>query len=428
MKSSIETLSPVERKIHVELEPERVKEELDNAYRSLSRQVKIEGFRPGKAPRHLLERRYRAQVESDVVQNLVERSYREVVREQKLDVVSSPTVDSVPELKLGEPFKYDARVEVRPTIEPKDYAGIPVKRGKHEVGEAQIDEEVEKLRRNLAQTVPVTGRDTAQKGDYAVIDFEALIDGQPFQGNKGENTTVEVTEGDFVQGKVAQVEGMKVGSEKTIDYTFPAEFRIAEAAGKTAKLTFKLKELKSKELPKLDDELAKDAGIGQTLAEMRQKIGDILRGNAKSEKSRETRTALLQELIKRNPFECPKAMIERGVDVMVEGGVERMAQQGIDVRQLGLDLDKLRDDLRPKAEEEVRGTLLLNAIADKEKIDPSEQEIEARLEEIAKENEVPVERVKEVFRRPDQREGLVLRLREEKTIAFLESKANVEET
>lgn len=428
MKSSIESLSPVERKIHVELEPERVKEELDQAYKSLSRQVKIEGFRPGKAPRHVLERRYKAQVESDVIQNLVERSYREVVKEQKLDVVSSPHVDNVPELKLGEPFKYDARVEVRPVLEVKDYAGLPVKRGKHEVTEATVDAEIEKLRRNLAQTVPVTDRDTAQKGDYAVIDFEAFIEGQPFQGNKGENTTVEVTEGEFVEGKVVHVEGMKVGTEKTIDYTFPAEFRIAEAAGKPAKVTFKLKELKTKELPKLDDELAKDAGIGQTLAEMRQKIGDMLRTNAKNEKRRETRTALVQELIKRNPFDCPKSMIERGVDMMVESGVEHMAQQGIDVRQLGLDLEKLRDDMRPKAEEDVRGTLLLEALAKKEHIEPSPEELDARLEEIAKENEVPVERVKEIFRRPDQREGLTLRLREEKTISFLESKAQIEES
>ena len=427
MKSSIETVSPVERKIHVEIEPERVQAELDQAYRTLGRQVKIEGFRPGKVPRHILERRFKAQVEADVAQALVERTYREVVTEKKLDVVAPPRVDA-PEIKLGEPLHYDARVEVRPVIEPKDYTGIPVKRGKHEVTSAEVDEEVEKIRKSLAQTVPVTDRDVAQKNDLAVIDFEALVDGKPFQGNKGENTSVEVVDGEFVRGEVGQVEGMKVGSEKTVDYTFPADFRIPEAAGKPAKLTLKLKELKKKELPKLDDELAKDAGIGQTVAEMRTRIEEILKANAKAEKDRETRTALVQELIKRNPFECPKAMIERAIDAQIESGIERMARQGIDVRQLGMDFSHLREEMRAKAEEDVRGVLLLEAVADKEKIEAADADVQARLAEIAKENEVPLEKVKEVFRRPEQREGLMHRIREEKTIAFLESKAQIEET
>jgi len=427
MKSSVETVSPVERKIHVEIEPERVLAELDQAYRTLGRQVKIEGFRPGKVPRRILERRYKAQVEADVAQALVERTYREVITDQKLAVVAPPRVEQA-ELKVGEPMHYDARVEIRPVIEPKDYAGMPVKRGKHEVAPAQVDEEIEKLRKNFAQTVPVTDRDVAQKGDLAVIDFEALIEGQPFTGNKGENTQVEVAEGEFVRGEVAQAEGMKVGSEKTVDYAFPADFRIAEAAGKQAKLTIKLKELKKKELPALDDELAKDANLGQTVAEMRQKIEEALKANAKAEKERETRTALLQELIRRNPFECPSAMIERGVDMMIQGGIDRMARQGIDVRQLGMDFDNLRGEMRPKAEEEVRGSLLLEAVADKEKIEPTEADFQKRLEELAKENEVPVERVKEIFRRADQREGLMMRLREEQTVAFLESKAQIEES
>jgi len=428
MKSSIETVSPVERKIHVEVEPERVAQELDTAYRTLSRQVKIEGFRPGKVPRHILERRFKAQVEADVAQTLVERTWRDVIVEQKLDVVSSPTVDDVPALKIGEPFKYDARVEIRPVITAKDYAGISVKRGKHEVTAKTVDEEIEKVRQSFSQTVPLTDRDVAQKGDLAVIDFDATIDGAPFQGNKGENTTVEVAEGDFVRGEVAQVEGMKVGSEKTIDYTFPADFRIKQAAGKLAKITIKLKELKKKELPKLDDELAKDANLGQTVAEMREKLEAALKASAKAEKDRETRTALVQGLIAKNAFDCPKAMIERGIDAMVEGGVERMAQQGIDVRQLGLDLHKLREELRGKAEEEVRGALLLEAVAKQEKIEPTEAEIDKRLEELAKENGVPLERVRDLFRRPERREGLVIRMREEKTLAFLESKAKVEET
>jgi trigger factor len=428
MKSSVETVSPVERKIHVEIEPERVLKELDAAYRNLGTKVKVEGFRAGKVPRHVLERRYKAQVEADVAQNLVERSYMEVVREQKLDVVSSPRVDEALVLKVGETFKYDARVEVRPIIEPKDYLGLAVKRGKHAVDGGKVDEEIEKLRRNAATKVPVTDRDEAHAGDYATIDFEALIEGKPFTGNKAEGTTVEIAEGDFVEGKVAQIAGMKLGAQKTLDYTFPADFRISEAAGKLAQITFTLKALQKNELPALDDALAKEAGLGETVAEMRTKIEEILNQNAKSERDRETRTAIVQGLISHNPFDCPQAMIERGVESMVQNGVERLAQQGIDARQLGLDLDSLRKDMLPKAEEEVRGTLLLEAVAKKENIAPTEAEFTARLEQIAKENNIPLEKVQPIFKRPEQREGLMLRLREEKTLAFLESRAKLEES
>jgi trigger factor len=427
MKSSVENVSSVERKIQVEVEKERVLAELDDAYRQLGRKVKIEGFRPGRVPRHILERRFHSQVELEVMQTLVERTYRDVVKEQKLEVVDSPRVQEEP-LKVGEPFRYQARVEVRPVIEPKDYTGISFKRAKRPVGDKEVEEELEKIRVMQSQLVPVADRDVAQKGDNAVIDFEALIDGNPFPGNKGESLAVEVKEGDFVSGFVPQVEGMKIGTDKTIDYTFPADYRIAEAAGKTAKITFKLKELKKRELPALDDELAKDVGGGNTLAELRTKIRENLDSTAKSEKRRETRTELFKALIDKNPFDCPRALIERAIDYALEDTVERMGRQGIDVRKLGLDLDRMRESFRKGAEEEVRGSLILEAIGKKENVSVSDEEFEARVAEIAKDNGLPLERAQQLFRRAEQKDNLIGRMREEKTIAFLESKANIEET
>jgi len=427
MKTSVENLSAVERKIVVEVEPERVQQEVDQAYRTLGRRVKVQGFRPGKAPRHVLAPHYKAQIEAEVIQGLVEKTYREVIAEQKLDVVGRANVSDQP-LKPGEAFHYEARVEVRPVIALTDFSGIEVKRGKHEVTPALVDEEIEKVRRNLSKEVDVTDRTVAQKGDLAVIDFEATIDGKPFAGNRGTDTSVEVTEGEFVRGEVGQVEGMTVGAEKTFDYTFPADFRIEEAAGKTAQVKLTLKSLKVKELPALDDALAKESNLGQTLDEMRAQIEKGLTAHAKGEKDRETRTALVEGLIARNPFECPNAMIDRAVEAMVESGVRRMSQQGIDVAQMGLDFQKLGADLRPKAEQEVRASLLLDAVAAQEKIEPTQAQFEAKLAEIAAENEVPVERVTELFKRPEQREGLMGRLREEQTLALLESKAKIEET
>jgi trigger factor len=426
MKSTVENVSSVERKIIVEIEPERVKAELDKAYKTLGAQVKVEGFRPGKVPRHVLERKFKGKIEADVAQNLVEQSYREVVLEKNLEVVAAPTVAELPAVDVLKTFTYQARVEVKPVIEPKDYLGLTVKRGKHEVAEKDVDDELGKIRQQQSQLVPVTGR-KAEKGDLGVIDFEALVDGKGFPGNKAESTTVEVADGEFINGQVGQVEGLEVGGTKTFDYHFPADFRVAEAAGKDAKISITLKELKKRELPALDDELAKDAGVA-SLAELKAKVKESLDARAKAEKERETRDAVIKGLVAANPFECPAAMIERGVEMMFENSVRRLIDQGIDPRQLGLDLRSWRDSLRPKAEEEVRGSLLLEAVAKKENIKATEADAEAEMGNIAKDNNMSLADVKKAYRNRDNLEGLIARVREERTLTFLTEKAKVEET
>ncbi|MFN7133030.1 MAG: trigger factor [Myxococcales bacterium] len=423
-KVSVEEVSPIERRIKVEVEPEKVDQQLDLAYRMISHRVRIPGFRPGKVPRRILESRFKDQVEGDVIQRVVEDSYREAVIQHQIVPVSAPRVTN-DGLKKGEPFRFQAQVEVKPKVEPKDYEGLELKKPKVQITDEQVDAEIERMRQSLAELEPVEGR-AAQLGDFAIVDYEGTIEGKPFPGSKREGATVEIAAGELVDGNIAAIEGMNVGDEKTLEYAFPKDYRMEEVAGKVATFKLQLKALKSKRVPPLDDELAKDVGAGQTLQELKDRVRKELTDRETEKVEKEFRDQLLSKLVEKNPFEVPKAMVERAIDMMLEGALERFTRQGIDVSRMGLDFDRLREDLRERAVMEVKGALLLEAISEKEKVEATDDDVEKRMKEISERVNTPLEKVRS-YLSGEERKTLVSRLREEKTIEFLTSKAKISE-
>jgi trigger factor len=423
MKVRVEEISPIERKLSIEVESARVADELSRAYQLLSRQVKIAGFRPGKVPRRILEQRFKDQVEGDVIQKVVERAYLEAIREHKVEAVSNPRVTN-DRLQADAPFSFEARVEVKPKLSAKDYKGVALKKPSLEVQDAQVAEQLEQIRKGFSRLEPVSGRDTAQTNDFAIIDYDATVEGKPFPGSKGEGVTVEVKVGELVEAHIAALEGLKIGEKKELDYVFPADYRVEEVKGRTGRFGIELKGLKTQVTPELNDDLAKEVGQGvTTLEELKAKVRGELERAAKAKATAEAREQLITGLLAKNEFEVPKAMVERAVEMMLEGGLRSMAQGGIDVRRLNIDFDSLRNEMRPKALAEVKGTLLFEAIAEQEKIEPTEDEIEKKLEQLAEEGQAPLAAVKKHFKDPEARRGLVLRLREGKTIEFLKSQA-----
>jgi len=421
MKVQVEELSPIEKKLSIEVDSARVAEELNRAYAAVGKQVKLPGFRQGKVPRRILEQRFREQVEDDVIQRVVQTAYMEAVREHNVDVVSQPQVTNSG-LKPGAPFSFEARVEVKPRLEPKDYKELPLKKTEGTVDDAQVNEQLEKMRESAGRMEPITDRDVAASGDFAAVDYEATIDGQPFVGSKAEDVVVEIAPGELVDSNIAALEGVKVGDTKEIDYAFPPDYRVEEVKGKTARFKLHLKGLKKKFVPELNEDFAKEVG-SQTVDELRGKIKADLERAQKNKAQVEERDALYKALIERNPFEVPKAMVERAIDSMLEGAMRQMARSGLDVRNLGLDFMRLRDEMRERAVQEVKGTLLLEAIAQKENIQAGEEDVEKKIEELATEAGQPVATVRKYFKNPDDRLGLSLRLREEKTIEFLKAQA-----
>ncbi|HEX4620581.1 MAG TPA: trigger factor, partial [Myxococcaceae bacterium] len=283
-------------------------------------------------------------------------------------------------------------------------------------------DQLERLRQRTARLEPIADRDQAQLGDWAQIDFDATIRGQPFPGGQGENVTIEVSAGELPQGHLPQLEGAVVGKTKEFDYTFPKDHP-TDVRGKTAHFKVALKGLKAQVVPTLNDEFAKEVGGGETLEELRAKIrGDVERqGKAKAQQ--EERDGLIDGLAERNPFEVPKAMVEQALDTILRGAIRFAAEAGIDINRMSADLVRMREDMRPKALREVKGQLLFAAIGDKEKIEVSDEEVDQKIEQISQEQKIPLSTLRKQFRKPEERRRLQAQVREEKTVEFLKAKA-----
>ena len=426
MKVNVETVSPVEKKLLIEVDADRVSKELERAYQGLSRSVRVPGFRQGKVPRRILEARYKDQVEQDVVQHLVEHTWREAVDQHDLFPVAQPVV-SPERLEPGKSFKYEARVEVKPEVTAKDYKGLEYKKTEPSVTEQMVDDELNRIRESLAQLAPIEDRQTAQKGDYAIIDHEGFFDGKPLEGGKGEDVTVKVDEGSLLEGSAPMLEGRSIGETIETTVEFPPDYQDEKVRGKTATFQLTLKSLKRRDLPALDDELAKDlGGEAKTLEELKAKIREGLTAAEQQRADRENRDALLKALVEKNPIEVPRALVERGTDLMVSGAAERFARQGLDIRQMGLDFRKIREDLREKATTEVKAALLLEAIAKQEGIEVTDDDLAEHYAKLARDVNMPEAKVRAHFERDaDELNALKNRIREEKTLALLQREAKV---
>jgi trigger factor len=424
MKIQVEKLSPVETKVTVEIEPAEVAKEIERAYASLGRRAKLKGFRPGKAPRAVLERNFKEQVEADVVEKLVQRSFDEASREQKLDAVAAPRVQvGEAAIAADRPFSYTARVEVKPVIEPKDYRGLTVIRKTAEVTDAIVDAELERLRQSFAEMVPVEGRTVAELGDWAVIDYKGTVEGKPFDGGSAEGALIQVKEGNFFAGEMAVLTGRSVGEKFELEQPFPSDFRDAALAGKPGHFEMQLQSLRTQKIPAIDDAFAKEVGIEgiETLPALRDRMRADIEKREKRKVEAEERDALVKAALEKNDFEVPPALVERTIDAMVESTAQRLARQGIDLRQLDLDVARIRTDLREQALVTVRAALLLEAIALAEKIEVGEQDEQAEIQRRADEMGVPPSRIQ------PKGEGLAAlrqRIREDKVVALLAASAN----
>jgi trigger factor len=424
-QSRVEDLSPVVKKVSVELGPDRVKDALDRAYTGLSRTVKLKGYRAGHVPRRLVERYFGDDVKKDVAQKLVQGSIHEALEEHKLEPVAPPRVENG-DVKPGEPFKYVATVEVRPRVEPKDYLGLSGPKVDVSVTDEAVEARLEEMRRDQSMFVPVEGRDVVELGDYAVAEYEGFVEGAPLRGAKRDNVLLEVIPGSLLENKAEHLVGARVGETRELAVGFPQDYSVAELRGKEGRFQVHVKGLKKREVPALDDQFAQDlGGEAKTLAELRQKVREEMAAQEKERKESAQREALLSALVEKNPIEAPPALVERNVDAMLQGMLEGFHRRGLDVRQLGLNVDRLRDDLRARAALEVKGYLLLEAIADKEAIEASEDDLEKHYAKLAGELKQPVEKLKQAFRRQDSVGSLKARLRQDKALAFLLEKANL---
>jgi trigger factor len=421
MKSVVEDISSVKKKINIEVEPESVSKEMDKALADVAKKAKIPGFRPGKAPKAVVEKHYGEEVRSEVMQRLISESYLHALDEHKLNPVEMPAIENVSSLVKGSPLSFTATVEVRPKIELGTYDGIEVKEQEITVSEEELNQTIDRLREMYANLEVVEGR-PLEKNDTAVIDFEGFRDGKSIEGAKASDYMLGLGSNTLIPGFEDQLAGMNKGETREIKVTFPEDYNNKDLAGKDAAFKVTLKEIKKKVLPELNDDFARDIGQDKSVAELKEGIKKDIDIRKRNEQTSAQREALLSKLVESHSFDVPPGMVERELMSMARSYATRMARRGMDMKSI--DIEKFREENRTMAEKRVKGTLLLDEIAVKEKLDVTDQEVTAALTVMAKSSNQPVDAVRKYY---ESQEGGLDNLRssliEEKALSLLLSRA-----
>jgi trigger factor len=421
MKSVVEDISTVKKKLSIEILPDAVTKEMDKAIADVAKKAKIPGFRPGKAPKNIVEKHYGDEVRSEVMQRLVTESYLQALQEHNLNPVDMPQIENVSPLAKGSSLTFTATVEVRPHIELGVYDGIEVKEENITVSDEEVNQTLDRLRDMYAQLEVVEGR-PLEKEDTAIIDFEGFREGKPIEGAKAADYMLSLGSNSLIPGFEEQLVGMNRGETREIKVTFPADYNNKDLAGKAAAFTVTLKEIKKKVLPELNDEFAKDIGNNATVAELKEGIKKDIEVRKKNDQASAQREALLSKLVDSHSFDVPPGMVERELQSMARSQATRLARRGVDVNSF--DYAKFRDENRGLADKRARGILLLDVIAEKEKLEVTDQEVNSALAVMARSAGQTVDAIKKYYESLDGGlDNLRASLVREKALGLLLSRA-----
>jgi trigger factor len=423
MKVDLDVLSSIRRRIRVELPADAVNQEFLRTYESLGKRVRIPGFRPGKAPRSVLQGLYGDDVRGQVRSRLVEQSLSEVFKEKGLSIVSHPEIESDP-LQEGQAFRFSAVVEVKPELEIDHYTGLAAEKIKLSVDEEQVEQTLKRLQESHAQLEPVEDRDVVQLGDCVVVDFTGFVDGKPLSAGRAQNYPIEVGSGEALPQFEQALLGLKKNGEQTINIAYPEDHADHELAGKIVEFSIAVREIRKKILPPLDDEFAKDHGECATLEELRGKIRSRLATELDELQTRDLKEQLLTRLIEAHPFEVPAVMVDRQLRYLMERQQTRLRAAG---GEQAPSTEHLRKELEAQAERQVRATLLVEAIAEREKIAVSNEEVQARVESLTRAAGDKGSAIRRVYSREDTRENLRSQMIFDCTVDFLLQHAKVRE-
>ncbi len=398
MSVQVENLEKNMAKLTIEVAAEEVEKAIQAAYLKEKGKISMPGFRKSKVPRKMIEKMYgEAVFYEDAANTLIQENYPAAVEESGIDIVSRPTIDVV-QIESGKPFIFTAEVAVRPEVKLGKYLGVQVTKIDTSVSDEEVEAAVEKERNNNARTVTVTDRPIAN-GDTAVIDFEGFVDGVAFEGGKGENHPLEIGSHSFIDTFEDQLVGKNAGDEVEVNVTFPEKYQAADLAGKPAMFKVKVHEVKCKELPELNDEFAQDVSEFDTLEEYKADVKKHLEVEKENEAKKTKEDEAIQKIIDKSTMEIPEAMIETQCENMVNEFAQRLAQSGLSMEQYmqfsGLTLDKLKEQVRPEAETRIKSSLVLEQIAKDEKIEITDEELDAEIEKMAAQYGMEADKLKE---------------------------------
>ncbi len=427
MQINVESLNSVKKKINFEIPAGQVQAEVDKVYAEIRKHAAIKGFRKGKVPMGLVEKHYADKMAEDVVKGLVNETYFKAVAEQGMNPVSYPVIESDP-LKPGEPFKYSATVEIFPEVVVNDYLGLEVVKEQFVKDDAAVAGRLKEMQQNLAQLGPAPEGHLAALGDFLTFDFKGTLDGVPFEGGEADDFQLELGSGRFIPGFEEQLIGMKAGDSGVVTVSFPENYGNDALAGQPAEFAVTVKEIKVKDLPELNDDFAKEFGDFETLDELKLKLAEFQQAQEERRIENELRERLTKVLVEKNDLEIPEVLVDRQADLMLESTKQRLASQRLSLEMMGLTDEAYKVQFRDSAREQVKGAMLLDAVAEKESLEVSEEDIAAQVKEIAVGTKQDPAKVANLYQTNARaKENLVAQLREDKALKFLLEHAKVVE-
>ncbi len=382
----------------VEVDGETFERAVNTVYKKQVKNINIQGFRKGKAPRSIIERMYGSEVfYEDAMQDCYPDALYDAAKEQGLKIVAVNSLEALEAGKDG--FTFKTVIVVEPTLEIDGYKGIEIEKKSTEVTDELVDEEIEKVRERNSRLVSVEDR-AAKEGDTAVIDFEGFVDGEAFEGGKAEKYSLALGSGNFIPGFEEQIVGHEVGEEFTITVSFPEDYQAENLKGKESQFKIKLHELKEKELPEVDDDFVKDVSDKETLDEYKDELRTQIEGRLKDEAQKDIDDQIANKLIELAQGDIPEAMYENQVNEMMRDFEMRLRSQGMNIdmktymQYMGMEESTVREMYRADAEKKVKIRLALQSIAAKENIEVTDADIEDEYSKMAEAYKMDVAQVK----------------------------------
>ncbi|HLR40814.1 MAG TPA: trigger factor [Virgibacillus sp.] len=385
----------------IEVPAEDFDKALDQAFKKVVKTVQIPGFRKGKVPRNIFEKRFGVEsLYQDAVDIVLPDAYMKAVEETGIQPVEQPEVD-IDEIEQGKNLIFTAKVTVKPEVKLGEYKGLEVEEQSVEVTDEDVNEDIETQRQQHAELV-VKEEGKVEQGDTVVMDFEGFMDGEAFEGGKGENHSLEIGSGQFIPGFEDQLVGKESGEDTEVKLTFPEDYHAEELAGKEATFKVKIHEIKAKELPELDDEFAKDVDEEvETLDELKEKKKEQLEEQKKQDADNQKRETLIEQASDNAEVDIPAAMVDTELDQMYSEFEQRLQMQGMTMDMYfqfsGQDENALKEQMKGDAEKRVKTNLTLEAIVNNENIEVTEEDVDAELEKMASMYGTEVEQLKQML-------------------------------
>jgi len=413
------------REIAVEVPADVVARETAAILEKYKKLARLPGFRKGKVPVTVIRQRFAEEIRSDVVEQLVPRYFREAVEKQELLPVSQPQVSDL-HIHEGDPLRFKAKFEVLPPIELAGYQELRAERPDVTVTDAEVEAELQALREQRATFTEIQGT-TLSDGDFGEVSFTGTPKGASEEASKPinvDNVLVEIGGANTVRDFSENLRGAAAGDERSFDVAYPEDFNDARLAGKTVVYSVKVKAIKQKNLPELNDEFAKSLGEFESVEALRQRVSEGMEHEKKHRAEHDAKEKLMDELVRRNQFPVPESLVERQVDVRLERGLRALAAQGLRAEDMKkMDLERLRAGQREAALKEVKSSLILEKIADAEKLEVSDAEIEKEIEALATQMKQTPEAIRTRLTRDGALDRIRGRIRNEKTLEFLYSRS-----